>query len=379
MNGNRFGNIFCITTWGESHGPALGVVIDGCPSGLPLSEKDFEGDMARRRGGNNQFATPREESDIVHVESGTYEGVTTGTPISLRIENKHQISKDYDQYKGIFRPGHADLTTYLKQGIYDHRGGGRASARETAARVAAGVIAKKILAQFQIQICAVLSRAGAMEWSDATRHFWHTAKMEELIRIRNENPLCLPIASESSDCKNIFENVERLRTLGDSWGGAISCRIDHLPIGIGEPTFDKLGAVLGHALLSLPAAVAFESGGGLGMSYLAGSKIRDAISIGTEGASPNTNIHGGLLGGMTTGKPLFLQVGFHAPTSIPSEIETVDVAGQKHKISVTGRHDAFPLPRAVPMVEAMVAITLVDALMRAGRVPEKFSQNQLLK
>jgi chorismate synthase len=362
MNGNSFGTIFRITTWGESHGPALGVVIDGCPSGLSLSVEDFHADLARRQGGGASFATPRKEADEVEIESGVFEGLTTGTPIALRIRNLSQKSGDYESLKNIFRPGHADLTTYLKHGHRDHRGGGRSSARETTARVAAGVVAKKILSSLKVEIAAWVSRVGPVALESAEE-----LSLADIRKARDTSALGLAVP----DTGSLAETVNRLRSAGDSWGGAVECRVEGLPAGIGEPIFDKLGALLGHALLSLPAATAFEAGGGAHMSELPGSAIRDPIEQTANGPRPAENKHGGLLGGMTTGSPLRLSVAFHAPTSIPRPISTVNKKGESEEIVVGGRHDAFPLPRALPMVEAMVAITLVDALLRAGRIPEK--------
>lgn len=361
MNGNSFGTIFRITTWGESHGPALGVVIDGCPSGLPLSVEDFRADLARRQGGGASFATPRKEADEIEIESGVFEGVTTGTPIALRIRNLSQQSGDYDSLKEVFRPGHADLTTHLKHGHRDHRGGGRSSARETTARVAAGVVAKKILSSMKVEMAAWVSRVGPMALESAE------LSLEDIRKNRDASALGLAMP----DTRGLTEAVNQLRSAGDSWGGAVECRVEGLPAGIGEPIFDKLGALLGHALLSLPAATAFEAGGGAHMSELPGSAIRDPITQSAEGPRPAENKHGGLLGGMSTGLPLRVSVAFHAPTSIPRPISTVSKNGQSQEITVGGRHDAFPLPRAVPMVEAMVAIVLVDTLLRAGRIPER--------
>lgn len=363
MNGNTFGTIFRITTWGESHGPSLGVVIDGCPSGLPLGLEDFRQDLSRRQGGGSSFATPRKEADEVEVESGLFEGLTTGTPIALRIRNLSQKSSDYDALKDVFRPGHSDLTTYLKHGHRDHRGGGRSSARETVARVAAGVVAKKILSHsFGVELAAWVSRIGPAAIASVENF-----PLAEIRRARDASSLAVP----SPDSALLEESVEKLRAAGNSCGGAIQCRVENLPPGIGEPVFDKLGALLGHALLSLPAATAFEVGGGQRLSELPGSALRDPIRQTAEGPRPAGNKHGGLLGGITTGLPLHMSVSFHAPTSIPQPIATVSTAGEEKEIVVGGRHDAFPLPRAVPMVEAMAAITLVDALLRAGRLPEK--------
>lgn len=364
MNGNTFGKIFRVTTWGESHGPALGAVIDGCPSGLPLSPEDFLEDMQRRQGGSATYTTPRKESDQVLIESGVFEGKTTGTPISLRLVNSAQKSEDYEDYRHHPRPGHSDLTTHLKQGHRDHRGGGRSSARETAARVAAGVVAKLLLRKYGVEVLAWIERVGPMQMESESIEFAASMPLHELRAKRDASPILVP----STSTKEMETALESLRTAGDSWGGFLRCRVDGMPVGIGEPLFDKLGAVLAHGLLSLPATVSFEMGGGEAVTHLPGSAIRDPIS---SGRRPASNRHGGLLGGMTTGLPVLLGVGFHAPTSIPRPISTVDLRdGQEKEITVGGRHDAFPLPRAVPMVESMVALTLVDMMIRAGRIPE---------
>lgn len=367
MNGNSFGKIFKVTTWGESHGPALGVVIDGCPSGLLLSSEDFEEDMSRRRGGSSKFATPRAENDLVHIESGVFEGKTTGCPISLRIENKNTKPEDYENFRSLPRPGHADLTTFLKHAHRDHRGGGRLSARETAARTAAGVIAKKILEMQGVKILAWVHRVGPYEIPEDALDGSMLLSLEELKKIRDRSPLFLPIEGEQT--KMLENAAEALRSAGDSWGGEVRCRVTGLSPGLGEPIFDKIQALFAHALMSLPAAVAFEAGGGLLMTKLPGSAIRDPIGA---NLLPESNKHGGILGGMTSGTPLSLSVSFHAPTSIPRPISTVNLEkNTQEEITVLGRHDAFPLPRAVPMVEAMAAITLVDSYLRAGRIPEK--------
>ena len=350
MNGNSFGQIFRVTTWGESHGPSLGAIVDGCPAGLRLSAADFEPDMALRQGGGAAYTTPRKENDTVHIESGVFEGISTGTPLCLRLVNENQKSEDYDPFKGIFRPGHADLTTHLKHGHRDHRGGGRSSARETAARVAAGVVAKKILSHLGVELAAWISQAGP-----------HALPEESSIQKIREKRLPLPAFLESE--------LQALREKGDSWGGTVSCRVENLPPGLGEPVFDKLGALLAHACMSLPASVGFEIGGI--SSALPGSQIRDPIGVVNGKIQPLSNNHGGVLGGMSTGLPLLLAVKFHAPTSVPKPIGTVSAKGEEKEIVVGGRHDAFPLPRAIPMLEAMVAITLVDCLLRAGRIGER--------
>jgi chorismate synthase len=367
MNGNRFGTLFQVTTWGESHGPALGAVVDGCPAGLKLSEEDFAADMARRQGGGAAYTTPRKEADRVSIESGVFEGRTTGTPIALRIENAAHDSSEYEAFRDMPRPGHADLTTHLKHGHRDHRGGGRSSARETAARTAAGVVAKKILAAKGIDLAAWISQVGSWDAGPGENARIEPLSLGEIRSRRDAHHLAAPY---SADWLSVAEStLASVREKGESWGGGVRCRVDGLPAGLGEPVFDKLQATLAHALMSLPAAVAFDSGGGWGLSRIPGSYVRDAIG---PDLKPLSNKHGGLLGGMTTGLPLFVGVSFHAPTSIPAAIASVNLrTGETAEVKVGGRHDAFPLPRILPVVEAMVAITFVDAMLRAGRIGEK--------
>ena len=371
MHINTFGHIFRVTTWGESHGPAIGAVVDGCPPGLPLATEDFTPAMAARAGGNASFTTARKEPDNVMLESGVCDGHTTGTPIALRIENRNVRSQDYADYADVPRPGHADLTTLLKHGVRDHRGGGRSSARETAARVAAGVIADKILRQHHIEVMAFLQRVGSMELQSPLTEFHRTdsatvnAHWQKLREMRDASPLSLPTA----DTAAFSELIESAAADGDSLGGALDCWVRGLPAGLGEPVFGKLNALLGQAMLSLPAAVGVQVGGGHAMSRHRGSEIRDPIITGATGPEVAGNRHGGLLGGMTTGSPLWLRVDFHAPTSVSAPITSINVrTDEPATISVSGRHDSFPLPRAVPMVEAMAKLTLADALALAGKL-----------
>jgi chorismate synthase len=367
MNGNTFGKIFRITTWGESHGAALGAVIDGCPSGLPLNSEDFSADLSRRQGGQSSFTTARKEEDIVLIESGVFEGKTTGTPISLRILNSQQNSADYEDFRHRPRPGHSDLTTHLKHGHRDHRGGGRSSARETTARVAAAVIAKKILQTLGVEICAWVERVGPLTLESAEREEIENLNLANLKARRDASAILVPAASGAA----MEKALAQLKAAQDSWGGSIRARVEGLPPGVGEPVFDKLNALLAHALFSLPALVSCEIGGGEALSHLPGSAIRDPIIPTPAGPRPAGNTHGGLLGGMSTGLPLRVGLSFHAPTSVPRPISTIDLRDNSEaEIVVGGRHDAFPLPRAVPMVEAMIALTLVDALLRAGRISE---------
>ena len=369
MRGNSFGRVFRISTWGESHGSSVGVVVDGCPSGISLCDKDFETDLQMRQGGNAPHTTPRKESDTVHIESGVFEGKTIGTPITLRIVNQNQNPSDYEAFRFVPRPGHADITTYWKHGHRDFRGGGRSSARETVARVAAGVIAKKILSLREIKVLAFVRRIGPEEFIWEEKPF-HAASREKILEEhwpfvennRKKNSFLVPVEED----KEFSSLIEKLQAEKDSYGGNIECWIRGLPPGIGEPVFEKLNAKLAQALFSLPAVVGVEVGGGADMSYLPGSMIRDPIA-GKEEVRVEGNKHGGLLGGMTTGEPLWLSVSFHAPTSVSKNIPSVDLKTKEPQmLSVKGRHDSIPLPRAVPMVESMVAITIVDALALQG-------------
>ncbi len=366
MQGNTFGRIFRVTSWGESHGAALGVVIDGCPSGLHLTTEDFLPDMRLRQGGEFSFSTARKEEDFVQIESGVFEGITTGTPISLRVENRNTKSQDYDAFRDTPRPGHADLTTFWKHGHRDHRGGGRSSARETAARVAAGVVAKKILHSQGVEIFAFLSKLGKTTIdTDFPNLYDHgTSQFMELLptlrKLRNKNPLrCL-----KEDSSELLDQIEQVKANGDSLGGEISAVALNLPRGLGEPVFDKLNALLAHAYFSLPAAVSVDIGGGTKMSELYGSEIRDEIKQKGCDIEFGSNSHGGLLGGMSTGNPLWSSIKFHSPTSISQTIGSVDLkTGEAKGIQVEGRHDSFPLPRAIPVVESMMAVTLADATL----------------
>lgn len=365
MNGNSFGKLFRITTWGESHGPSMGVVIDGCPSGLPLCAEDFIPDMQRRQGGQGSHSTPRQESDLVSIESGVYGGVTTGTPITILIKNENTQSKDYDAFRFRPRPGHADLTSYLKHEHRDHRGGGRSSARETVSRVAAGVVAKKLLARLGVDLIAWVEQMGPYQ---LPKEDIQDLSVKEIRALSENSPLRIPAKQQIND--EWLQYVSQLRAAGDSWGGRVGCKVDGLPPALGEPIFDKLQATLAHGLMSLPAAIGFKVG--YMQADAPGSAIRDPIGFQNDSPKPLSNSHGGLLGGISTGCPLALEVAFHAPTSIPRPIQTVDLQTKEEvEISVGGRHDAFPLPRAVPMVEAMVAITLIDAILCSGKLPEK--------
>ena len=346
MAGNTFGTIFQITTWGESHGPAVGAVVDGCPPGMELEVADIQRDLDRRRPGTGgPTASPRKEPDRVEILSGLFEGRTTGTPICLVIYNKDARSKAYDQLKDIFRPGHGDITYLKKYGIRDHRGGGRASARETAARVAAGAIARMVLARFGIEITAYTMALGGI-WANARN-------MEEI----SQNRLLCP---DNAAAVCMEERADEVRRQGDSLGGIVEIVARGCPVGLGEPVFDKLDADLAKALMSIGAVKGVEIGVGFAAADLTGSRNNDPLTP----AGFAANRSGGILAGIANGDDIVVRVAVKPIPSISQEQDTVNRANQPVKISVGGRHDISAIPRIIPVCEAMVAITLADHLLR---------------
>ena len=324
--------------------------------------------MDLRAAGKQSFTSPRKEADQVILESGVFEGKTTGAPILLRIENKNTRSSDYESFRHTPRPGHADFSMRQKHPHHDFRGGGRSSARETAARVAAAVVAKKILTHLGIEVFAFVDRIGPK--GDPTgRAKLEDVSWQKLREERGQNPFYA--LAETALLAEWSELAYQAKEEKDSWGGSVFCAARGVPAGLGEPCFDKLPAVFSHALMSLPAATCFEWAGGFSRSKVPGSLLRDPIGPGPLGVAPLSNIHGGSLGGISTGLPLEMRVHFHAPTSIAQPIQSWNYAAHApEEISVQGRHDALPLPRAVPMVEAMAALVLVDFLFRAGKIPQ---------
>ena len=339
MAGNTFGQLFRITTFGESHGPALGVVIDGCPPGLAIDEELIQKELRRRKPGQDALTTPRKEDDQVEILSGIFEGKSTGTPIALLIRNENAHSKDYDSLKEVFRPGHADATYLAKYGIRDHRGGGRASARETAARVAAGAIAKALLAQHGIEIFGYVHQIGIVKISKVERDFIE------------QNPLRCP---DPTVLDAMTQEVQNAKDEGDSVGGVVEIIALNVPAGLGEPVFDKLSADLAKAICSLPAVKAFEIGEGANVHLLKGSQNNVL----------GENKAGGILGGISTGEPIVLRFTLKPPSSIAKTQEALNKQGEKVELSVQGRHDPCVCQRAVPIGEAMVALTLADHLLR---------------
>jgi chorismate synthase len=345
---STFGHQFKITTWGESHGPALGVVIEGCPAGLELDVEDIQKDLNRRRVGQSIITSTRNEQDRAEVLSGIYEGVTTGAPISLITYNADQRSKNYDNLKDVFRPGHADYTYWAKYGHRDHRGGGRSSSRETWGRVAAGAIAKKVLGEFGVDVFGYTTEIGGIEMQSFDRD-----QIEQnLVRCPD------PVAAEA-----MVEAITKVRKDRDSLGGVVEVRASGVPVGLGDPTFDKLDALIGMAMLSIPASKGVEIGAGFALSRQRGSAANDPFTIEDGRIRSRTNNAGGTLGGISTGEDVVARVAFKPTSSIAREQDTVDVHGEAQKLLVEGRHDPCVVPRAVPVVEAMLALVLVDLLL----------------
>lgn len=352
MAGSTFGEVFRITTWGESHGKAIGVTIDGCPAGLALCEEDIQKYLDRRKPGQSRYTTARKEGDLVEILSGVFEGKTTGTPISLMIRNQDQRSKDYSAIMDVYRPGHADYGFDAKYGFRDYRGGGRSSGRETAARVAAGAVACRLLEQFGITVTAYTKSIGDFE-IDPERFD---------LAERNNNRLYMPDAVMAAEAA---EYLERLMAETDSAGGVVECVISGVPVGIGEPVFDKLDAMLAQAVMSIGAVKGFEIGDGFAASKRRGSQNNDAFCIDENGKMKKmTNHSGGILGGISDGSDIVLRAAFKPTASIAREQHTVNRNGENVKINIKGRHDPIIVPRAVVVVECMAALTIADLLLR---------------
>jgi chorismate synthase len=352
--GNTFGTIFRVTTFGESHGGMLGAVVDGCPPLLPLDESDIQPDLDRRAPGQSHLVTQRKESDTVRIVSGVFEGRTLGTPIGLLIPNEDQRSGDYAEVMTKYRPSHADYTYQAKYGIRDWRGGGRTSARETAARVAAGAIARKVLSsRWGVELVAFVSKVGRLV---------ATADLERVSRAAvDATPIRCP---EPAVAAEMIVAVEAARKEGNSLGGAVTCVARGCPPGWGEPVFDRLEADLARAMLSLPAAKGFEIGSGFAGTDLSGLEHNDPFYMDGDRVRTRSNRSGGVQGGITNGEPVYFRVAFKPTATVMRPQETVSVAGEDTTISGRGRHDPCVLPRAVPMVEAMAALVLVDHALR---------------
>lgn len=352
MSGNTFGALFRVTTWGESHGRAVGAVVDGCLPGIALSESDIQAALDRRRPGRTKASSARQEADAVEILSGVFDGRTTGTPIALIIRNKDARGGDYEALRDVFRPGHGDFTYFQKYGIRDHRGGGRASGRETAARVAAGAVAGKLIARAGIRVTAYTKALGGVCASDALCD----QMVNDCVNIA-QNELCCP---DPEAAAKMMEKLEAARKDGDSLGGVVEIIVKGCPPALGEPVFDKLDADLAKALMSLGTVKGVEIGDGFQVAQMKGSETNDPMA--PEGFL--SNHAGGILAGISTGQDIIVRVACKPIPSISKPQQTVDVHGQPATLSVGGRHDVSVIPRIVPVCEAMVNLVLADHWLR---------------
>ena len=347
MSQSSFGNKFKVTTWGESHGKALGAVVDGCPAGLPLCEEDIQKFLNRRKPGQSRYTTARKEGDLVEILSGVFEGKTTGTPISLMVRNTDQRSRDYGNIAYSYRPGHADYTFDQKYGFRDYRGGGRSSGRETIGRVAAGAIASKILGELGISICTYTKSIGPVEIASFNKEEIH------------QNAFYMPDAQAAVKAGEYLEECMKNQ---DSAGGVIECRITGTPAGLGEPVFDKLSALLAHALMSIGAVKAVEIGDGIAVTSSNGSTDNDGFTVKDGEIIKTSNHAGGIMGGISDGSEIILRAHIKPTPSISQPQQTVTKDKEPLSLEIHGRHDPVIVPRAVVVVESMAAITLADAL-----------------
>lgn len=353
MAGNTFGKAFKVTTFGESHGRGLGLIIDGCPSGLSIDEAFIQAELARRRPGQSTIVTQRKEPDRAEILSGIFEGRTTGTPIGMVIYNKDQKSKDYSHIADKYRPSHADYTYQEKYGVRDYRGGGRSSARETAARVAAGAVAKTLLASRGINIYAYVNQVGTLQ---VTRPY----KNLDFSNIE-KTPVRCPDLEKAAE---MIDLIKEVRKDGDTIGGVVMAVIQGCPVGLGEPAFDKLHADLAKAMLSINACKGFEYGSGFGGVAMRGSEHNDRFYKENEKIKTKTNHSGGIQGGISNGMDIYFKVAFKPVATIVASQESVDISGNATEVVGKGRHDPCVLPRAVPIVEAMAALVTADHLLR---------------
>jgi chorismate synthase len=356
MAGNSYGQLFKISTFGESHGVAIGVIIDGCPANLPIDLQFIQSELDLRRPGQSKITTQRKESDTVQVLSGIFEGKSTGTPIALLIPNEDQRSKDYEHNKDVYRPSHADYTYDAKYGFRDYRGGGRSSARETAARVAAGAIAKLLLKHHGIEIFAHVSAVGTIEAPNLS-----DLSISELYQQREEN---IVRCADPATAHQMIDCIDQIRKEGDTIGGKVSCIIRNCPAGLGEPVFDKLHAELGKAMLSINAVHGFEYGSGFSGSEMRGSEHNDIFLPDGDHPKTLTNFSGGIQGGISNGMEINFKVAFKPVATIMHNQQTVNATGDASEIKGKGRHDPCVVPRAVVIVEAMAALVFADMLLR---------------
>jgi chorismate synthase len=357
MASNYFGQIFRITTFGESHGPAIGVVIDGCPAGISLAKADIDFELNLRQPGGSPYTSPRAEKDEAEILSGLFEGKTTGAPIALLIRNRDADSSKYEPIKELLRPGHANFTYLEKYGIFDYRGGGRSSARETAARVAAGAVAKKLLAHHRIQVSAFVAAIGGIEIPE--QNIFH---LDAIRKKTLSSPIFCPDEKAASA---MMAAIEKAKDEGDSLGGVLQ-GIAHLPPGLGDPVYGKIEALLAYAMLTLPATKGFEIGSGFAAARMKGSEHNDAFDIDEQGkVTTATNFAGGTLGGISTGLPLTFRVAFKPTSSIKKPQKTVSTKKEKKEFLLPegSRHDPCVAIRAVPIIEAMTALVLADLLL----------------
>lgn len=348
MAGNTFGELFRVTTFGESHGPAIGLIIDGVPSKIPLTESDIQADLDRRRPGQSKITTQRNENDAVEILSGVFEGKTTGAPLAMLIRNEDQRSKDYSNIKDLFRPGHADYTYFAKYGFRDYRGGGRSSGRETACRVAAGAVAKKILARHKVNVIAYTLAVGDI----------YAQTIDYKVIEKN-----LVRSPDMDASEKMIRLIEEVRKDGDSIGGIIEAVVDGCPAGLGDPAFGKLNARLAAALLSIATVKGIEFGAGFKVAAMRGSQNNDGFTAKGQKISSKTNNAGGILGGISSGAPIVLRLALKPPSSISKMQQTVTTDRKVTDVQVKGRHDPCLCPRVVPVAEAMIALTLVDCMM----------------
>ena len=357
--GNIFGQSFKITTWGESHGDAVGVIIDGCPPGIQITVEEIQADLNRRKPGQSEISTQRKEGDQAEITSGIFDGQTLGTPISIIVWNTDAKGKDYEHMKDVFRPSHADYTYQAKYGIRNWKGGGRSSARETIGRVAAGSIAKKILKQmFNTDIFAYVSRIHNISSEEFTHELTSVEIESNIVRCPD------PIAAEK-----MINAIKSARKNGDSLGGIVNSVIYRAPVGLGEPVFDKLEADLAKGILSIPACKGFEIGSGFDGTFLTGSQHNDQFYIDNGNIRTHTNNSGGIQGGISNGENITISAAFKPTATIMKSQKTVDIFGNEVELQGRGRHDPCVLPRAVPIVEAMISLVLIDhALRHRGQI-----------
>lgn len=351
---NTFGNLFRLTSFGESHGEAVGGIIDGCPAGLELDMNFIQNELDRRKPGQSRITTPRKESDTVVFLSGIFDGKTTGTPIAFMVKNENQHSSDYENLKDVFRPSHADFTYFSKYGIRDHRGGGRSSARETIARVVGGAIAKLFLKKLNIDIKAYTSQVGHIALQKDYRLY-------DLSKIEDTAVRCPDIEK----AEEMIALINEVKSKGDTIGGIITCVVKGTPVGLGEPVFGKLHAALGSAMLSINAVKGFEYGMGFDVNHR-GSEVNDSFFNDHGTISTRTNNSGGIQAGISNGQDIYFRVAFKPVSTILMQQNTVDISGNETIVKARGRHDACVLPRAVPIVEAMAALVIMDYYLLAN-------------